>query len=82
MVLAAARNVPEIPYSGLASHKQQAYTLSWPQVSPGKPRRTRCHESSRASSRQPQDGHQNLLPKGVWGPAALLSKASKLARLL
>ena len=30
MVLAAAKNVPQIPYPGLASHEQQANTLSWP----------------------------------------------------
>ena len=30
MVLAAAKNIPQIPYLGLASHEQQANTLSWP----------------------------------------------------
>ena len=30
MVLAAAGNIPQIPFSEPASHEQQAHTLSWP----------------------------------------------------
>ena len=68
MVLKAARNTSHIPYQGLANHKQ-AHTLSWPQISPRKPRKARCSESTGASSRQPRPGGQNLLQKtecGVW----------------
>ncbi|CAN0551180.1 unnamed protein product [Rangifer tarandus platyrhynchus] len=57
--------------------------MSWPQLSPGRGKRARCHESTEASSGQPHAGHQNLLPKGEWWDlAARCSKANKQATLV
>ena len=75
MVLAAARKVPQIPFSEPASHEQQAHTLSWPwetqesQVS----KHTSC-------SSQPHAGWQKTYWN--WGSCWSLSKAYKATRLV
>ena len=84
MVLAAARNIPQVPFSGLASHKKLAHynhpdVLPWLGLYSGKPRGVRCHESTGATAAP------CWLPKTateIGGLAACHSKVIKEARLV
>ena len=60
MVLAASRNVPQIPFSEPASQKQQAHTLSWPWET----QESQVSSSTRAAAVSPKLGDKKLTESG------------------
>ena len=76
MVLAAAGNIPQIPFSEPASHEQQAHTLSWPWET----QESQVSSKHKSCSSQPHAGRQKTYWK--WGSRWSPSKAYKATRLV
>ena len=80
IILADSRSVIQILYLWLSSHKPQAHTLSWPQLSPGKLRRTMKAQEPAVVS--PTLGDRSVTERCMWGLAARHSKANEQPRLV